>query len=197
MRLTREEIFFIMEQDQQNQFEYRTAWRSFYGLFSLMFLILILAIAGSIWGPLASGAKLKWIWILVAIVEIFIFLGIALKRATMKLVLKDDPDRPEKQEIEYVECHPLKLFTKFRVSKEIGLTKIADIDVSQNAIQTLLNIGDIAISSPGTSEKEVKAHNIPDPRAVRDEIQKHSRKYTSGRSYSSSSSAPTEAAQGA
>ena len=181
-----------MEQDQ-TQVEYRTAWRSFYGLFSLMFLIFILAIIGSIWGPLASGAKLKWMWILVVIAEVFIFLGIALKRATMKLVLKDDPDRPEKQEIEYVECHPLKLFTKFRVSKEIGLTKIADIDVSQNAIQTLLNIGDIAISSPGTSEKEVKAHNIPDPRAVRDEIQKHSRKYTAGRSHSSPST-PTETA---
>ena len=173
-----------MEQGQ-TQVEYRTAWRSFYGLFSLMLLILILAIAGNIWGPSALKNHLAWMWGLVAIVEVLIFLGIALKRITMKLVLKDDPDRPEKQEIEYVECHPLKLFTRFRVSKEIGLTKIADIDVSQNAIQTLLNIGDIAISSPGTSEKEVKAHNIPDPRAVRDEIQKHSRKYTAGRSHSS------------
>lgn len=163
---------------ESTRLEYRTAWRSFYGLFSLMALIFILAIVGSIWGPLTSGAKLKWVWILVAVVEVFIFFGIFLKRMTMKLILKDDPDRPENQEVEYVECHPLKLFTKFRVSKEIGLTKIADIDVSQNFIQTILNIGDIAISSPGTSEKEVKAHNIPDPRKVRDEIQKHSRKYT-------------------
>ena len=164
---------------EQTKVEYRTAWRSFYGLFSLMLLILILAIAGSIWGgSLVSGAKLKWMWIIVVVAEILIFLGIALKRLTTKLVLKDDPDRPENQEVEYFECHPLKLFTEFRISKEIGLTKIADIDVKQNAIQTLLNIGDVAISSPGTSEKEVKAHNIPDPRAVRDEIQKHARKYT-------------------
>ncbi|MBR1486938.1 MAG: PH domain-containing protein, partial [Synergistaceae bacterium] len=158
---------------EQVRIEYRTAWRSFYGLFSLMILILILAIAANIWGPDVLKNHVSWMWILVAIVELVIFLGIALKRFTMKLVLKDDPDRPENQEIEYVECHPLKFFTKFRISKEIGLTKIADIDVSQNAIQTILNIGDIAISSPGTSEKEVKACNIPDPRAVRDEIQKH------------------------
>ena len=169
-----------MSQNTENRIEYRTAWRSFYGLFTLMILILILAAVASIWGPLNSGAKLKWVWIIALVVDVFIFLGIALKRVTMKLVLKDDPDRPENQEVEYVECHPLKLFTEFRVSKEIGLTKIADIDVKQNALQTILNIGDIAISSPGTSEKEVKARNIPNPREVRDEIQKHARKYTMG-----------------
>ena len=174
---------------QENRIEYKTAWRSFYGLFSLMILILILACVGSIWGPLNSGAKLKWMWIIVAVVDILIFLGIAVKRATMSLILKDDPERPENQEIEYVVCNPLKLFTEFRVSKEIGLTKIADIDVKQNAIQTLLNIGDILISSPGTSEKEVRARNIPDPVSVRDEIQKHARKYTM-RQQPSATSAP-------
>ena len=173
---------------EQTRLEYRTAWRSFYGLFSLMALILILAVIGS---TFVSGAKLKWMWIVVVIAEVFIFFGIFLKRMTMKLILKDDPDRPENQEVEYVECHPLKLFTRFRVSKEIGLTKIADIDVSQNFIQTILNIGDIAISSPGTSEKEVKASNIPNPREVRDEIQKHSRKYTTR---SSRPAAPAPAA---
>ena len=167
---------------EPTRLEYRTAWRSFYGLISLMILILILAVLGSIWGPLTSGTKLKFMWFVALIAEILIFFGILLKRMTMKLILKDDPNRPEDQEVEYVECHPLKLFTKFRVSKEIGLTKIADIDVSQNFIQTILNIGDIAISSPGTSEKEVKALNIPNPREVRDEIQKHSRKYTAGAS---------------
>ncbi len=163
---------------QETRIEYKTAWRSFYGLFSLMILILILACAGSIWGPLNTGAKLKWMWIVVAIIEVVIFLSIAVKRATMSLILKDDPERPENQEVEYIVCHPLKLFTEFRVSKEIGLTKIADIDVKQNAIQTILNIGDVLISSPGTSEKEVRAKNIPAPKDVRDEIQKHARKYT-------------------
>ena len=183
-----------MSQDSNmTRIEYRTAWRSFYGLFSLMILILILAVAGSIWGPFTSGAGLKWMWIAAFVVDVFIFLGIALKRATMKLILKDDPDRPENQEVEYVECHPLKLFTEFKISKEIGLTKIADIDVKQNAIQTLLNIGDVAISSPGTSEKEVNAHNIPDPRAVRDEIQKHARHYTTRHSSAQTSDTAPEA----
>ena len=173
-----------MEQEQI-YVEYRTAWRSFYGLFSLMLLIFILAIVGSIWEPISSRVNLKWMWIIVAVAEIFIFLWIAIKRKTVKLVLKDDPDRPENREVEYVEYRPSKFFSKFRISKEIGLTKIADIDVSQNAFQTLLNIGDIAISSPGTAEKEVKAYNIPNPLAVRDEIQRHSRKYTMGGSHSS------------
>lgn len=175
---------------EKTYIEYRTAWRSFYGLFSLMLLIFILAIAGSIWGPFASGAKLTWMWTIVAVVEVFIFLCIAIKRKTMKLVLKDDPDRPENREVEYVEYRPSKFFSKFKISKEIGLTKIADIDVSQNAFQTLLNIGDISISSPGTAEKEVKAYNIPNPLAVRDEIQRHSRKYTMGASLSSVSQTP-------
>lgn len=173
-----------MEQNE-TRMVYRTAWRSFYGLFFIMLLILALAILGSIWGPFSSGAKLKWMWIITAVVEIFIFLGIAVKRATMCLILKDDPERPENQEVEYVSTNPLKLFTEFRVSKEVGLAKIADIDVKQNAIQAVLNIGDIAISSPGTGEKEIKAKNIPDPRGVRDSIQKHARKYTMSRSNAS------------
>ena len=109
----------------------------------------------------------------------------------MCLILKDDPDRPENQEVEYISTNPLKLFTEFRVSKEVGLAKIADIDIKQNAIQALLNIGDIAISSPGTGEKEIKAKNIPDPRGVRDEIQKHARKYTMSRK-ASAPAAPVE-----
>jgi len=157
-----------------------------------MLLIFVLAIAGSFWGVLKNHLTLMWI--IVAIVEIFIFLGIAIKRMTMKLILKDDPSRPENQEVEYVECHPLKLFSSdFKISKEIGLTKIADIDVKHNAIQVLFNIGDIAISSPGTAEKEVKAHNIPNPEEVRDEIQRHARKYTMRSSNSSTASAAPQA----
>ena len=169
-----------MEQNE-TRIVYRTAWRSFYGRWALMILIAALACVGSVWGVVADHLSLKWLWIIVAVVEVFIFLAIAIKRATMCLILKDDPDRPENQEVEYISTHPLKLFTEFRVSKEIGLTKIADIDVKQNALQTLFKIGDVIISSPGTSEKEVKAMNIPHPRDVRDEIQKHARKYTMSR----------------
>ena len=166
-----------MEQNEKRMV-YRSAWRSFYGLFSLMLLIIILACVCSIWGPFNEGAKLKWVWIVAIVVDVFIFLCIALKRMTMRLILKDDPERPENQEVEYIVCHPLKLFTEFKVSKEVGLAKIADIDVKQNFMQAILNLGDIAISSPGTGEKEISAKNIPNPREVRDNIQKHARKYT-------------------
>ncbi len=191
IKIKREEIFFIMEQNEKRMV-YRSAWRSFYGLFSLMLLVLILACACTIWGPFNEGAKLKWVWIIAIVVDIFIFLCIALKRMTMRLILKDDPDRPEHQEVEYILCNPLKLFTEFKVSKEVGLAKIADIDVKQNFMQAILDLGDIAISSPGTSEKEINAKNIPNPKEVRDEIQKHARKYTMK---SHSSPAPAAAAE--
>ena len=169
-----------MEQ-KGTRIDYRTALRSFYGLWSLIILLIALGCVGSFWGVIAERISLKWLWIIIAVVDVLIFLAILIQRSQMKLILKDDPDRPENQEVEYVICHPLKLFTDFKVSKEIGLTKIADIDVKQNALQTILRIGDILISSPGTSEKEVKARNIPNPKDVRDEIQKHARKYTMSR----------------
>ena len=158
---------------------FKPAWKSFYKLIFLMLLILVLACVGSIWGPLNSGAKLKWMWILAIIVDVVIFLYIAIKRATMSLILKDNPDRAEDQEIAYVVVHPLKPFSpNFRESIEIGLANIVHIKVGQNLLQTLLNIGDIVVTSSGTAIEEIKAHNIPNPQAVRDEIQVHARKYT-------------------
>ena len=70
---------------------FKPAWKSFYKLLFLMLLILILAVVGSIWGPLNSGAKLKWLWIAAIVVDVLIFLYIAVKRATMSLILKDNP----------------------------------------------------------------------------------------------------------
>ena len=156
---------------------YKPAWKSFYKALFLMLLILILACVGSIWGPVT--AYKKWLWIAAVVADLLIFIYIAIKRVTMVLILKDNPDKPEDQEVAFVVCHPLKPFSSdFRESVEIGLSNIIHIKVGQNLMQTLFNIGDVIVTSSGTAMEEIRAHNIPDPKTVRDEIQKHARRYT-------------------
>lgn len=159
---------------------YKPAWKSFYKLIMLMILVLILAILGSFMGPFKSGTNMfKWMWILAVIIDVVIFFYIAVQRATMSLILRDNPEKAEDQEVAFVVCHPLKPFSSdFRESIEIGLSNIMHIKVGQTMMQTIFNIGDIIITSSGTSTEEILAKNIPSPHSVRDEIQVHSRRYT-------------------
>ena len=174
---------------------FKPAWKSFYKLFFLMLLVLILACVGSFWGPFTSGLKLKLMWILAIVIDVVIFFYIFVKRVTMSLVLRDNPDKAEDQEVAFIVCHPLKPFSpNFRESIEIGLANIVHIKVGQNLMQTLLNVGDIFITSSGTAGEEIYAHNIPNPNAVRDEIQAHARKYTMP-NMSSNTNATTSASE--
>ena len=156
---------------------YKPAWKSFYASFLLMLLVLVLSCGANY---IYSGAAwLKWMWIAVAVVEVVIFLCIAIQRATMSLVLKDNPDKAEDQEVAFIRSHPFKPFSSdFKQSIEIGLANIMHIKVGQTMMQSMMNVGDIVITSSGTSGEEIHAHNIPNPNAVRDEIQIHARKYT-------------------
>ena len=159
---------------------FKPAWKSFYKLLMLMLLVLILAIVGSFVGPCKSGTNLfKWMWILAIVIDALIFFYIAVQRMTMSLVLRDNPEKAEDQEVAFIVCHPLKPFSSdFRESVEIGLSQITHIKVGQTMMQTLFNIGDLIITSSGTAVEEIHAKNIPDPQAVRDEIQIHARRYT-------------------
>lgn len=156
---------------------YKPAWKSFYASFLLMLLVLVLSCGANY---IYSGAAwLKWMWIAVAVVEVVIFLYVAVQRATMSLVLKDNPDKAEDQEVAFIRSHPFKPFSSdFKQSIEIGLANIMHIKVGQTMMQSMMNVGDIVITSSGTSGEEIHAHNIPNPNAVRDEIQIHARKYT-------------------
>ncbi len=175
--IKREEVFFIMEPIYKY---FKPAWRSFYKLIILQVLILILACVGSFIGPCKSGTNLfKWMWIFAVVVDVLIFCYIAIQRATTSLVLRDNPDKAEDQEVAFIVCHPLKPFSSdFRTSIEIGLANIMHIKVGQTMMQTVLNIGDIVVTSSGTATEEIFAPNIPNPQAVRDEIQVHARRYT-------------------
>ena len=168
----KEEFFSIMEAVYKT---YKPAWRSFYGAILLMILILVLAGVVHYFKPDYA----KWTWITAVAVDFVIFIWISVKRLTMSLILRDDPDKPENQEIAFVVNNPFKPFSSdFRQSIEIGLAEIVDIRVNQAMMQTLMNIGDVIITSSGTSGQEIFAHNIPDPLAVRDEIQKHKRRHS-------------------
>ena len=156
---------------------YKPAWKSFYKSFLLMLLLIVLAGAANY--VKAEASWLKWMWIAVGVIDVLIFLYIAIQRAMTSLVLRDNPDKAEDQEVAFIVCHPLKPFSsEFRESIEIGLANIMHIKLGQTMMQAMLNIGDIIVTSSGTSSEEIQAHNIPNPQAVRDEIQVHARKYT-------------------
>ena len=155
---------------------YKPAWRSFYKDFLLMLLVLVAAGAVNYYKPEASW--LKWVWIAAAIVDVILLLYIAVRRSMISLILRDDPNSPSNQEIAFVTCNPLKpLSSEFRKSVEIGFTNIMHIEVGQTMMQTLFGLGNIIITSSGTGGEEIVAKNIPNPQAVRDEIQTHARKY--------------------
>ena len=155
---------------------YKPAWKSFY---KLLFLAILLIVLAGVANYFSSGESwLKWLWIAVVVVDVLILLYICAKRWTMSLVLKDDPSKAEDQEIAFIECNPLKPFSSdFRKSIEIGLSSIVHIEVKQTLMQTILSVGDVVIASSGTGREEIVAPNIPDPQAVRDEIQLHANKY--------------------
>ena len=158
---------------------YKPAWKSFYKDFLMMLLLVVIAGAVQYFKP--GEWWLKWLWIAVAVIDVVIFLYMALKRATMSLVLRDNPESPANQEIAFITCNPLKPFSSdFRRSVEIGLSNIMHIEVGQTAMQTMLNIGDIIITSSGTGGEEIRAKNIPNPAGVRDTIQDHARRYAKG-----------------
>ena len=142
-----------------------------------MLLLLVLGCLAQKVEVLASWSKL--LWIVIAIVEALIFFYIVVKRSIVSLELRDDPVKAENQEVAFITCNPLKPFSPdFRSSIEIGLANVEHIKVGQTMIQSMLNIGDIVITSSGTGNEEIHARNLPKPEAIRDEIQIHARKYT-------------------
>ena len=155
---------------------YKPAWRSYYKDFAIMLLVLI--VCGVVHYFNASASWLKWLWVCGGTADVLLFIYVCLRRATVSLILRDNPDSPANQEVAFTECNPLKPWSiDFRKSIEIGLSNIIHIEVGQNLMQTILGIGDIIITSSGTGGEEITAKDIPSPANVRDTIQEHARKY--------------------
>ena len=86
---------------------------------------------------------------------------------------------PEDQEVSFVEYNWLNpLSRNFKKSIEIGLSNIVHIEVEQNFMQLIYRVGNVIITSSGTGGREIFAPNMPNPNYIRDEIQRHARKYT-------------------
>ena len=155
---------------------YKPAVKGFYKLWLLALLLLVLAGLANYFKP--GESWLKWVWIAAVAVDVLIVLYIYAKRWTISLTLKDNPSKPDDQEVSFEECNPCKPFSSdFKKSIEIGLANIEHIEIKQTMMQAILNIGDIVIASSGTGREEIQAPNIPNPQAVRDEIQVHASNY--------------------
>ncbi len=157
---------------------YKPAWRSFYAKILLMLLLVVIGCAVNYYKPGENWLKLMWIAI--AVVDVLIFLHIAIQRSTMSLILRDNPSKPEDQEVAFIVCKPLKPFSSdFRRVVEISLRNIEHVEFVQNLFQTILRTGDVIVTSSGTSGQEIRAKDIPNPQAVCDEIEIHAHKYNS------------------
>lgn len=155
---------------------YKPAWRSFYA--KILLVLLLIVLAGVVHHLKPGEEWIKWLWIAVGAVDILILIYIAIQRSTMSLVLRDNPDKPEDQEVAFIVCKPMKPFSAdFRRVVEIGLSHIEHVEFRQNVLQMLLKMGDVIITSSGTSGEEIRAENIPNPQGVCDEIEIHARKY--------------------
>ncbi len=155
---------------------YKPAKRGFFKLWFLAIILLVLAGVANYFKP--GESWLKWVWIAACVADILIVLYIFAKRWTISLTLKDNPSKPDDQEVSFSECNPCKPFSSdFKKSIEIGLANIEHIEIKQTMMQALLNIGDIVIASSGTGREEIQAPSIPNPQAVRDEIQLHASNY--------------------
>lgn len=154
---------------------YKPAWRSFFAQFILMLLLIV--IAGVVHYFRAGEEWVKWLWVAVAVIDVIIFIDIAIQRATMSLILRDNPSKLEDQEVAFIVCRPFKLFSSdFRRVIEIGLMNIEHVEFEQNFLQMIMRIGNVVITSSGTGGKEICAKNIPNPQAVCDEIEVHARR---------------------
>ena len=113
---------------------YKPAVKGFYKLWLLAFLLLVLAGVANYFKP--GEAWLKWVWIAVVVVDVLIVLYIYAKRWTISLTLKDNPSKPDDQEVSFSECNPCKPFSSdFRKSIEIGLSNIEHIEIKRIGCQ--------------------------------------------------------------
>lgn len=156
---------------------YKPSWKSYCGNYLVM--LLLVAAAGFAQWLHPEGKWIRWMWLAVIAVDVVILLYVAIKRSTQRLMLRDNPAKAEDQEVSFVVYNPMKpLSGRFKESTEIGLSNIVHIKVEQTMMQSMLNVGDIIITSSGTGSEEIRAEDIANPQGVRDEIQVHARRYS-------------------
>lgn len=153
--------FWEAESMAGNEKIYRPAWKSFYRSISLIVLVAAVVIALTI--LTSFQAKVKGVlWAAWVVVAIAIFLYMVVRRASISLTVRPDEVALDQGILN-------------RKSIEISYSSIRTVEVTQTLTQRVLNLGDLFIASSGTGEYEMQIRDMPDPHAIRDEIQANER----------------------
>ncbi|MDR1873787.1 MAG: PH domain-containing protein [Synergistaceae bacterium] len=136
---------------------FKPAWKAFYKHFLTMALCFIVVVSASVKWTWGKG------WWLFGLLCILCAAGDMLaRRSRLTFIVKPDEIALEQGIIG-------------RHSIEISTRSIRTIQVRQNLMQRILNVGDILVASSGTEEYEIRAVNLPNPHAIRDKIQAYGR----------------------
>ncbi|MDR2175346.1 MAG: PH domain-containing protein [Synergistaceae bacterium] len=137
---------------------FRPAWRSFYWHMAGI----VLCFAAVAWGVLHYPQYWKGVTGFFFIVALGLAGHMSIRRFSVALLVK-----PEEVSLEqgFVGRH----------SVEISTPNIRTIQVNQNPIQRLLDVGNLLIGSAATKDYEICVSSLPKPYAVRDLIQTYER----------------------
>ena len=144
--------------ETMNEQKFRPGWRSFYRHIAAIIACVIVVVAASV---NVQGYRME-IWLIGLAFILVIALHMLYKRVSVILIVKPDEIAVEQGFIK-------------RTSIEISTRNIRTIQVNQSIIQRILNIGDLHVASAGTSGYEISIANMPDPYAIRNDIQTYER----------------------
>ncbi|MDR1730573.1 MAG: PH domain-containing protein [Synergistaceae bacterium] len=137
---------------------FKPAWRSFYWHILGMIAAFVIAVAISVKKP--DWWEITWI----AFAGVVVLLAADMVIRRLRVALSVSPDEVALEE-GIISHHSI----------EISTRSIRTIQVRQNVIQRILNIGNIQIASSGTEEYEICISNLPSPHAIRDIMQRYER----------------------
>ena len=144
-----------------NEQKFRPAWRSFYRHFLAMIACLAVVAMVSLKANLTPGYQ-KGIWFFFLVFVAAVLADMVYRRFRVMLVVRPDEIALEDGLIG-------------RHSTEISTKNIRTIQVKQDLIQRVLNVGDISVASSGTDGYEILIPNMPAPQDIRNMMQVHER----------------------
>ena len=143
---------------------YRRAWRSFYLHFLAIGVALVLLVYAFVKTSLPSTHP-KLLWGAFLLFVLLVLFDMCVKRLKERFTVRGNEISLAKG----IFSHD---------STEIGLGSIRTVQVRQNLIQRMIDVGDILVASSGTDNYEISVKNILHPHVVRDSMQLYERPET-------------------
>ena len=140
---------------------FRPAWRSFYWHILAIVACFVIVVLLTVKGHLSPGYR-NGLWIFFLVFVLCAGADMMYRRFRVLLIVKPDEIALEDGLIG-------------RHSTEISTKNIRTIQVKQNVIQRILNVGDILVASAGTDSYEISIYNMYAPQDVRNLMQVHER----------------------